>query len=850
MKHPYSRPELLLPVGNKKMAYAAIQGGANALYVGVPGFNARARAEEWTLKDLGEVITEAHLHNVKVHLAFNILIFEQELDQVRELLPQLLRLKPDAFIVQDLGLVSLIRSLAPEQVIHASTQMTLTNHWAIEFLADLQLQRVVLGRENSLSEIALIRQQTQTELEVFVHGALCVAYSGQCLTSESLGGRSANRGQCAQSCRLSYDLLVDGEKKDLGGRDYVFSPKDLCGLEEIKELIEIGVESFKVEGRLKSPEYVYQSAQSYQEAIRSALSEDLESGADLKAEKAKLERLYSRGFFSGWFHGVDHQTLVDGRYSSHRGQLIGTISQVLSPDTFILTPSEDLDLHLGDGLAIEVEKNAFATGVEKSENATWGGKISALKKNQYQKWVITLYRPTKNLSSNDRTKKVWLNFDQTLTSTIQKKLMDPAPERKWITSLEVIAVVNHQMNLIWTLSDPYSQNTFQGQYVSEFKTEPAQKKATSQKDFFDELSQLSRTSFFLDNFTLKGFERLYFSQKNMKALKKEWLEQMQSYLLERKSPPYSSVVTSHSERSLLPPFVQKEKGKFHLLLRSHEQVQDFLALEPQKNYPYLSGFVMLDFEFGKNYQTSMEQLRAAGYATILATHRILKPQETYHLNHLYRLKPEGFLVRNLGAMKFLSDRMNEETGLEYRSLLLGDFSLNITNHLSFDYLLQKGFDSLTASFDLNSQQLKELSAAVKLEKLEIVAHLHMPEFHMEHCVFAAFLSQGKSFRDCGKPCEKHQVQLVDSYGKKHVLKADQECRNTLYLDRSQSAAMLFSQLNPGRWRIELLEERGQDMKFVLDFYKDLTLNQGRELQNLPRQWSSYGVTALEKTGVL
>lgn len=244
--------ELLLPVGNMEMCLAAVHHGADAIYVGVPFFNARGRTTDLSLEELKEMIDLCHLYGVRVNLAFNVVIFQNEFPKVIELLKEILPMGPDAFIVQDLGLAKLIRSMAPNQRIHASTQMTVTNPDAIKFVDDLKIDRFVLGRENSIPEIKLIREKTDKEIEVFVHGALCVAYSGQCFTSESLGGRSANRGQCAQSCRLEYELFVDEVKKDLGSKKYLVSPKDLMGIEEVPALKELGVNSFKVEGRLKN----------------------------------------------------------------------------------------------------------------------------------------------------------------------------------------------------------------------------------------------------------------------------------------------------------------------------------------------------------------------------------------------------------------------------------------------------------------------------------------------------------------------------------------------------------------------------------------------------------------------
>jgi U32 family peptidase len=350
--------ELLLPVGQFEMALAAIHNGADAIFVGFPGFNARGRSYDFEIAELKEIIETCHLYGVKVNLAFNIVIFQNEIEKVVAALKEVLPLKPDALIIQDLGLVRIVRAMAPEQKIHASTQMTITNDLAIELLNDLNIKRFVLGRENSLSEIKLIAERTKKELEVFVHGALCVSYSGQCFTSETLGGRSANRGQCAQSCRFSYELIVDGEKKQLIDQTYLVSPQDLCGIAEIPELMRLGVKSFKVEGRLKTPEFVASVAKSFRHAIDSVLNEKPLSLNQIEKEKTSMAVQYSRGFFPGWLNGVNHQELVNGTFSSHRGALIGKITAVQNFEiTVQLNKLYDLDLKLqnGDGL-LWVEK--------------------------------------------------------------------------------------------------------------------------------------------------------------------------------------------------------------------------------------------------------------------------------------------------------------------------------------------------------------------------------------------------------------------------------------------------------------------------------------------------------------
>jgi len=255
------RPELLAPAGDWECVKAAVENGADAVYFGLERFNARMRAKNFTQADLPELMEFLHRRGVRGYVTFNTLVFATELEDAADYLRGIIAAGVDAAIVQDIGVCRLIRSLSPDFPIHGSTQMTVTSAAGVNFARQVGAHLVVLARENSLAEIEKIQavQETQPDplpLEVFVHGALCVAYSGQCLTSESLGGRSANRGECAQACRLPYELYADGDKVDLGDRKYLLSPQDLSGLEVLPELIRAGVTSLKIEGRLKSPEYV------------------------------------------------------------------------------------------------------------------------------------------------------------------------------------------------------------------------------------------------------------------------------------------------------------------------------------------------------------------------------------------------------------------------------------------------------------------------------------------------------------------------------------------------------------------------------------------------------------------
>ncbi|HKQ36461.1 MAG TPA: U32 family peptidase, partial [Verrucomicrobiae bacterium] len=317
---PARVPELLAPAGDWECARAAVENGADAIYFGLERFNARMRAHNFTEADLPKLMEFLHRRGVKGYVTFNTLVFADEIREAETYLRTIIAAGVDAAIVQDVGICRLIRQLSPDFPIHASTQMTITSAAGVEFARELGCDLVVLARECSLKEIEAIRQNiaTQLPLEVFVHGALCVAYSGQCLTSEALGGRSANRGECAQACRMPYELISDGKVVPLGDRRYLLSPQDLAGLEVLPELVRAGVASLKIEGRLKSPEYVANITRVYRQAL---------DGVTVDS-RYDLEMAFSRGLYSGWFKGINNQELVHARFGKKRGVYLGAVKRI------------------------------------------------------------------------------------------------------------------------------------------------------------------------------------------------------------------------------------------------------------------------------------------------------------------------------------------------------------------------------------------------------------------------------------------------------------------------------------------------------------------------------------------
>jgi U32 family peptidase len=368
---------LLSPAGNWDCAKAAVANGADAIYFGLPRFNARLRADNFTEEDLPELMDWLHARGTRGFVAMNTLVFTRELEEAAAQLERLEAAKVDAVIIQDLGLAALAARIAPSVEIHASTQMTITSPEGLAFVRGLvPLERAVLARELSLREIERFtrtggeKSAPLVPMEVFVHGALCVAYSGQCLTSEALGQRSANRGECAQACRMPYELLVDGEPVDLGDRRYLLSPQDLAAHDQIPDLLARGVVSFKIEGRLKSPEYVAAVTSVYRKALDRAMA-----GAPAPAtadDRYALEMTFSRGLTPGWLTGTNHPALVHARFGKKRGALLGIIERV-GPDWIEL-----------DRAALALPEDGIVIDTGGDTNHETGGRIGRVRGRRFE----------------------------------------------------------------------------------------------------------------------------------------------------------------------------------------------------------------------------------------------------------------------------------------------------------------------------------------------------------------------------------------------------------------------------------------------------------------------------------
>ncbi len=801
-----TRPEVLAPAGDETSLRAAVQAGANAVYFGLTGFNARARATNFGVEELSSTMRYLHERGVKGYVTLNTLVFDGELQAVEEAVRACADAGVDAVIVQDFAVARLVRAIAPTLPVHASTQMTCTDASSVELAREIGASRVVVARELSIADLEKLRADTDVELEVFVHGALCISYSGQCLTSEAIGGRSANRGACAQACRLPYELVVDGEIVDTRERAFLLSPQDLEATPLVPELVRLGVSSFKIEGRLKGPDYVAATTRLYRGAIDAVVGEGVAPSED---ERRTALQTFTRGSGTGFLGGADHQSLVEGRACDHRGLAVGVLEGVerVSGRT-LLTIALAAEIARGDGLLVE---GGFAGKAE------LGGRV----------WKILDAGADVERARHGATVQVWLGpkaeipgafFDREQANDSPKRVFrtdDPAATERIRTDL---ARTERRLRVDVTLRGQIGEH-----FVLEGTTESGARArvvgdteiATAFDSKLDaevlraKIGRLGDSPFELGALDVSLPERALVPLSSVNRARRALASALAQATIKR----HTTTPTTSDEllAGASPPDRAPPAHGVFVLCRTLDQA--IAALDAGASGVYL------DFLELTGTGAALRVLRERNAFVGVAPPRVRKPGEEKIDKYLRSLEPDAVLVRGLGALRECG-RAREEGCRE--PLAIGDFSLNVTNRLSAAEVLSRGLHAFTPSFDLDAAQLTRLLSSPFAPWAEIVVHHPMALFHMEHCAIAALLSHGKDHRTCGRPCERHRVSLRDRAGMEHPVEADVGCRNTVFHAKAQSAAQLLPELarvGVGRYRIELVRESAAEVSRVVAAYR-------------------------------
>ena len=519
--------KIVAPAGNMERFYSVISATADEIYLGLKGFGARRNAENFTVEELKKAIDYAHLRGSRIFLTLNTIMTNREIELLYPTLKDLYNYGLDAIIVQDIGYAEYLHKNFPSIEIHGSTQMTVANYYEINYLKELGFKRIVLPRELSFEEIKEIRKNTDMELEVFVSGSLCISFSGNCYMSSFIGGRSGNRGMCAQPCRKEY-------KTSCGEKSYFLSPKDqLYGIDEIKKLQEIGVESIKVEGRMKDVSYVYETVSYFRNLI---------NGID---KKENTHKLFNRGYSKGYFYDND-KNIMNRDYSYNMGEKIG---EVIGKSIKL-----DEDIVSGDGIT-------FVSKDYKNLGGTYINKIA------YKNEKLILNFP-------DGTKYIFRNYNKRLNDEISKKIKNT--DKKLEINFDFTAKLDKKLILKTYLEDENGNRILNLEEISETLTQKAQKRAISEEDINEKLSEIGDSEFTVKNIKIDIDENIFIPLSELKNLKRNAVEKFREKIL------------SYFRRDLDSELKENNQEYFKLEIEKDEpkdlEIRGIVSNEEQKNF--------------------------------------------------------------------------------------------------------------------------------------------------------------------------------------------------------------------------------------------------------------------------
>lgn len=761
--------EILAPAGSWESFRAAIHAGADAVYAGGTRFGARAYADNFSEEELKKAIDYAHLHGRKLYLTINTLLKEQETRQLYDYLEPLYVHGLDAVIVQDLGVLRLVKEQFPEMEIHASTQMSVVGAQGAAFLKECGVSRVVPARELSLDEIRTMVRKTGMEIECFVHGALCYCYSGQCLLSSLIGARSGNRGQCAQPCRLPYSVPSRSEKK------YLLSPKDICTLDLLPELIDAGIFSFKIEGRMKRPEYVAAVTSVYRKYADLYLSRGRASYRVEESDRQALMDLYNRGgFSSGYYHKRNGREMLAFDRPNHAGV---PAVKVLSQKGRELTAEALIDLHKGDLLEMNLAKEHYTFGKEISAGEKTV--LLAPKGEHYRRGQIL--RRTRNQMLIEQLQMDFLEGD------IQEKIQGT-----------FYAVPGEVARLQVALKD------IEICVCTEQPVQEAQNRPLEDSQIQKQLRKTGNTPFTFASLELKTNGNLFLPMQQLNDLRRRALEFLETEFcrsFRRSISPECSRENTIEKNTAVsrretPPFLS-------VLVETPEQFKAVVCY-PDIGRIYVDSNITSDPLRNPNILQFCDKAVQNGTQVFLAMPHIFRDDTAAYFASRYeemlRIARDGVLVRSLESFTFLKER-------KYEKEILPDHNVYVFNRQAKAFWKDNGISSYTAPAELNETELRELG----LKDMELIVYGRLPVMTSAQCIV-------KTTQGCTKRTEV--LELTDRRKKRFPVKNQCNfCYNTVYNSTPLSLFEEYdswSSMEPKSIRILLTTEDRKEAEHLIE----------------------------------
>lgn len=725
MKH---KIEILAPAGSYECLLAALKSGADAVYVGGSRFGARAFANNFEEEELKKAIDLVHLHGKQLYLTVNTLLKESEINtELYQYLAPLYEHGLDAVIVQDLGVLQFVKKHFPDLPIHASTQMTVTNVLGAKFLKDLGVERVVTARELSLEEVRQIAEETKLEIESFVHGALCYCYSGQCLYSSMVGGRSGNRGQCAQPCRLPYKV------NDI--TSYVMSLKDICTLENIPEIIESGVYSFKIEGRMKKPEYVASVTAMYRKYVDMYMITGRKGYRVNPKDIDDLRDIFNRGdFHGGYWNQQNGPNMITPDIPSHTGV---AVVEVQSQNGRIVVGKVLKPLQKGDILDISKGGDNYTLGTAYSVN----DRIElSIRKGVRLKQGQTIYRTRNQTLINEIHSHVdTFKLQQGISGTL--------------TAFEGECITLH-------LNKGDASISVIGDIVG-----TAQKAPLTEATIYKQMNKTGNSSFFFEDLDIYIGDQIFVPMQQLNHLRRQGLEQLEQALISR---------YRRTSKTELPEQSEDEKIKQSISESSDYEwiayVETLEQLECVDNAMYIQKVYMdcnIVNEVWKNtdIEKYVAQTQATGKKVYLAMPHIFRErtakQYQKHWNSICNTGFDGMVIRNLECMEFL--KVNQ-----YKQEIITDHHVYVYNNETHAFWNEQGITRQTHSFELTAKELKNIDQT----HMELVIYGYTPMMISAQCI-------KKTIHGCDKSFEK--IKMIDRMNKEFLIKNHcNYCYNVIY----------------------------------------------------------------------